>query len=41
MELAQALINYLATQPYQSVYILIGELTKQANVKPEEEPKKD
>jgi hypothetical protein len=35
-ELAQAVLNYLATQPYQNVYQLIAELSRQANAKPEE-----
>ena len=34
--LAQAILNYLATQPYQAVFQLIEELSKQANTKPEE-----
>lgn len=35
-ELAQRLINYMAKQPYEEVYKLIAELTKQANA--EEKP---
>ena len=34
-DLAQAVLNYLATQPYQAVFQLIGELSKQANTQPE------
>lgn len=30
-ELAQRVINYLAKKPYEEVYKLIAELTKQAN----------
>lgn len=35
VELAQAIINYLARQPYGEVFQLIGELTNQAKVNPE------
>ena len=34
-ELAQALVNYLGTKPYGEVFQLIGELQRQAQVKPE------
>ena len=34
-ELAQALVNYLASKPYGEVYQLIGLLQQQAQVKPE------
>jgi len=39
-ELAQAVVNYLATKPYTEVFGLIAELQRQASVKPEE-PKKE
>lgn len=34
-ELAQAILNYLTTKPFQEVYVLINELQKQALVKPD------
>ena len=35
-ELAQALVNYLASKPYGEVFQLIGALQEQAKVQPEE-----
>lgn len=36
LQLAQAVVNYLATKPYNEVSVLISEIQKQASVKPEE-----
>ncbi len=41
IELAQAILNYLATKPYAEVVGLIAELSKQANVKSESKEPKD
>jgi len=38
-ELAQALVNYLASKPYGEVFQLIGALQEQAKVQPEPQAK--
>lgn len=38
-ELAQAILNYLASKPYAEVFRLVEELTKQINTQPKPEVK--
>ena len=35
-ELLQALVNYLASKPYQEVFGLIASIIKEVNIKPSE-----
>ena len=36
LELAQAIVNYLQSKPYNEVHLMIKELIQQAKVVPEE-----
>jgi len=40
-ELLQAIVNYLATKPYQEVFMLIQNIIGEVNIKPENKPEEE